>query len=114
LARLPQTSISHQRRRLFLVASKNSSRRRGLLLAAVLLLMPPDAMNGAAAQLSAHHWGRRSSGSRCARRWSSLPGHRRRASAQGNPNRGNVAPVIFVNAVEGGRFKEVDEIAGEP
>jgi len=22
--------------------------------------------------------------------------------------------VIFVNAVEGGRFKEVDEIAGEP
>ena len=26
----------------------------------------------------------------------------------------NVAAVILVNVVEGGRFKEVDEIAGEP
>jgi hypothetical protein len=30
------------------------------------------------------------------------------------PQDDNVAAVIFVNAVEGGRFKEVDEIAGEP
>ena len=34
--------------------------------------------------------------------------------AQWNPKGDNVAAVIFVNAVEGGRFKEVDEIAGEP
>jgi hypothetical protein len=26
----------------------------------------------------------------------------------------NVRAVIFVNTVEGGRFKEIDEIAGEP
>jgi branched-chain amino acid transport system substrate-binding protein len=36
------------------------------------------------------------------------------APAQWNPKGDNVAAVIFVNAVEGGRFKEVDEIAGEP
>jgi branched-chain amino acid transport system substrate-binding protein len=34
--------------------------------------------------------------------------------AQWNPKGDNVAAVIFVNTVEGGRFKEVDEIAGEP
>jgi branched-chain amino acid transport system substrate-binding protein len=34
--------------------------------------------------------------------------------AQWNPKGDNVAAVIFVNVVEGGRFKEVDEIAGEP
>jgi branched-chain amino acid transport system substrate-binding protein len=34
--------------------------------------------------------------------------------AQWNPKGDNVAAVIFVNAVEAGRFKEVDEIAGEP
>ena len=34
--------------------------------------------------------------------------------AQWSPKGDNVAAVIFVNAVDGGRFKEVDEIAGEP
>jgi branched-chain amino acid transport system substrate-binding protein len=34
--------------------------------------------------------------------------------AQWNPKGDNVAAVIFVNAIEGGRFKEVDEIASEP
>ena len=34
--------------------------------------------------------------------------------AQWNPKGDNVAAVIFVNVVEGGRFKEIDEIAGEP
>jgi len=34
--------------------------------------------------------------------------------AQWNPKGDNVAAVIFVNAVDDGRFKEVDEIAGEP
>jgi len=34
--------------------------------------------------------------------------------AQWNPKGDNVAAVIFVNTVEGGRFKEVDEIAGDP
>jgi branched-chain amino acid transport system substrate-binding protein len=34
--------------------------------------------------------------------------------AQWNRKGDNVAAVIFVNVVEGGRFKEVDEIAGEP
>ena len=34
--------------------------------------------------------------------------------AEWNPKGDNVAAVIFVNAVEAGRFKEVDEIAGEP
>jgi len=28
------------------------------------------------------------------------------------PQGDNVAAVIFVNTVEGGRFKEIDEIAG--
>ena len=35
-------------------------------------------------------------------------------AAQWNHKGDNVAAVIFVNTVEGGRFKEVDEIAGEP
>jgi branched-chain amino acid transport system substrate-binding protein len=34
--------------------------------------------------------------------------------AQWNRKGDNVAAVIFVNVVEGGRFKEIDEIAGEP
>jgi branched-chain amino acid transport system substrate-binding protein len=34
--------------------------------------------------------------------------------AQWNRKGDNVAAVIFVNTVEGGRFKEIDEIAGEP
>jgi branched-chain amino acid transport system substrate-binding protein len=34
--------------------------------------------------------------------------------AQWNPKGDNVAALIFVNAVEDGRFWEVDEIAGEP
>jgi branched-chain amino acid transport system substrate-binding protein len=34
--------------------------------------------------------------------------------AQWSPKGDNVAAVIFVNTVEAGRFKEVDEIAGEP
>jgi branched-chain amino acid transport system substrate-binding protein len=33
--------------------------------------------------------------------------------AQWDPKGDNLAAVIFVNAVEGGRFKEIDEIAGE-
>jgi branched-chain amino acid transport system substrate-binding protein len=35
-------------------------------------------------------------------------------AAQWNSKGDNVAAVIFVNVVEGGRFKEIDEIAGEP
>jgi branched-chain amino acid transport system substrate-binding protein len=34
--------------------------------------------------------------------------------AEWNRKGDNVAAVIFVNVVEGGRFKEIDEIAGEP
>jgi branched-chain amino acid transport system substrate-binding protein len=34
--------------------------------------------------------------------------------AQWNSKGDNVAAVIFVNAVEAGRFKEVDEITTEP
>jgi branched-chain amino acid transport system substrate-binding protein len=34
--------------------------------------------------------------------------------AQWNPKGDNVAAVIFVNGVEAGRFKEIDEIASEP
>jgi branched-chain amino acid transport system substrate-binding protein len=34
--------------------------------------------------------------------------------AQWNPKGDNVGAVIFVNAVEDGRFKEVDELTGEP
>jgi branched-chain amino acid transport system substrate-binding protein len=34
--------------------------------------------------------------------------------ARWNPKGDNVAAVIFVNVVEDGRFKEIDEIAGEP
>ena len=36
------------------------------------------------------------------------------APAQWSPKGDNLAAVIFVNTVEGGRFKEIDEIAGEP
>jgi hypothetical protein len=41
-------------------------------------------------------------------------GSRAACNAEWSSKGDNIAAVIFVNVVEGGGFKEIDEIAGEP